>query len=54
MPQDISQKMLSPQASQKCLIQVAYAIGVSKPLSILVKLDNNDEEKVKSNEYYPR
>ena len=26
---------------------MAYAIGVSKPLSILVKLDDEDEEKVK-------
>ena len=31
--------------SDKCLIQLAYAIGVSKPLSILVKLADGDEEK---------
>ena len=32
--------------SDKCLIQLAYAIGVSKPLSIFVKLASGDEEKV--------
>ena len=31
--------------SDKCLIQLAYAIGVSKPLSIYVKLAEQDEEK---------
>ena len=29
----------------KCLIQLAYAIGVSKPLSIYVKLGDEDEER---------
>ena len=32
--------------SDKCLIQLAYAIGVSKPLSIFIKLANGDETKV--------
>ena len=32
--------------SKKCLIQLAYAIGVSKPLSIFIKLDEGDENKV--------
>ena len=32
--------------SEKCLIQLAYAIGVSKPLSIFIKLGNGDEKKV--------
>ena len=32
--------------SKKCLIQLAYAIGVSKPLSIFIKLDEGDESKV--------
>ena len=32
--------------SEKCLIQLAYAIGVSKPLSIFVKLAEGDDEKV--------
>ena len=31
--------------SDKCLIQLAYAIGVSKPLSIYVKLSDLDSEK---------
>ena len=31
--------------SKKCLIQLSYAIGVSKPLSIFVKLNEEDEEK---------
>ena len=32
--------------SSKCLIQLAYAIGVSKPLSIFIKLAEGDENKV--------
>ena len=32
--------------SKKCLIQLAYAIGVSKPLSIYIKLAEGDENKV--------
>ena len=32
--------------SDKCLIQLAYAIGVSKPLSIFIKLANGDNAKV--------
>ena len=43
----IAKNVVASGLTKKCLIQVAYAIGVSKPLSILVKLDNNDEEKVK-------
>ena len=34
--------------SEKCLIQLAYAIGVSKPLSIFIKLNEGDEMKVES------
>ena len=34
--------------SEKCLIQLAYAIGVSKPLSIFVKLAEGDESKIES------
>ena len=33
--------------SNKCLIQLAYAIGVSKPLSIYVELFDDDQEKNK-------
>ena len=32
--------------SKKCLIQLAYAIGVSKPLSIFIKLDEGDNNTV--------
>ncbi len=35
-------------ASEKCLIQLAYAIGVSKPLSIFIKLAEGDENKIDS------
>jgi len=43
----IAKNVVASGLTKKCLIQVAYAIGVSKPLSILVKLDDNDEEKIK-------
>ena len=43
----IAKNVVASGLTKKCLIQVAYAIGVSKPLSILVKIDDNDEEKVK-------
>ena len=43
----IAKNVVASGITKKCLIQVAYAIGVSKPLSILVELDDNDEEKVK-------
>ena len=35
------------RSTNKCLIQLAYAIGVSKPLSIYVDLFDKDEEKSK-------
>ena len=38
--------MFQQGASNKCLIQLAYAIGVSKPLSIFIKLDEKDESKI--------
>ena len=48
MQLDILQKMLLLQKSlNKCLIQLAYAIGVSKPLSIYVDLFDGDDEKSK-------
>ena len=43
----IAKNIVSSGASEKCLIQIAYAIGVSKPLSIFVKLADKDEVKVK-------
>ena len=48
MQQDILQKILLRQKLlDKCLIQLAYAIGVSKPLSIYVDLFDNDLDKNK-------
>ena len=43
----LAKNIVSSGASEKCLIQIAYAIGVSKPLSIFVKLADEDEIKVK-------
>ena len=42
----LAKNIVSAGVSKKCLIQLAYAIGVSKPLSIFVKLEDGDEEKV--------
>tara|TARA_X000001036_G_scaffold175114_1_gene165710 strand:- start:1 stop:1164 length:1164 start_codon:yes stop_codon:yes gene_type:complete len=42
----LSKNIVSAGVSQKCLIQLAYAIGVSKPLSIFIKLAQGDEDKV--------
>ena len=42
----LAKNIVSSGASERCLIQLAYAIGVSKPLSIFVKLDEGDEAKV--------
>ena len=33
------------QKFNKCLIQLSYAIGVSKPLSIFLKLSEKDDQK---------
>jgi S-adenosylmethionine synthetase len=42
----LAKNIVASGVSDKCLIQLAYAIGVSKPLSIFIKLDNGDEGKV--------
>ena len=42
----LSKNIVAAGISNKCLIQLAYAIGVSKPLSIFVKLAEEDEKKV--------
>ena len=42
----LSKNIVSAGISEKCLIQLAYAIGVSKPLSIFIKLSDGDEDKV--------
>ena len=41
----LAKNIVAAGISDKCLIQLAYAIGVSKPLSIYVKLADKDEEK---------
>ena len=43
----IAKNVVASKISNKCLIQLAYAIGVSKPLSIYVDLFDNDLEKNK-------
>ena len=42
----LAKNVVAAGLSEKCLIQLAYAIGVSKPLSIFVKLASGDENKV--------
>ena len=41
----LAKNIVAAGVSEKCLIQLAYAIGVSKPLSIFIKLDEGDESK---------
>jgi S-adenosylmethionine synthetase len=43
----ISKNIVASNIADKCLIQLAYAIGVSKPLSIYVDLFDNDPDKNK-------
>ena len=43
----LAKNIVSSKIADKCLIQLAYAIGISKPLSIFVDLFDNDEEKNK-------
>ncbi len=44
----LAKNIVSAGVSEKCLIQLAYAIGVSKPLSIFIKLADGDEEKIEN------
>ena len=41
----LAKNIIAAGVSDKCLIQLAYAIGVSKPLSVYVKLAEKDQEK---------
>ena len=41
----IAKNVVASKIANKCLIQLAYAIGVSKPLSIYVDLFDGDNEK---------
>jgi len=43
----VAKNIVASKIANKCLIQLAYAIGVSKPLSIYVDLFDEDEEKTK-------
>ena len=43
----IAKNVVASKITGKCLIQLAYAIGVSKPLSIYVDLFDGNEEKSK-------
>ena len=43
----LAKNVVASKIADKCLIQLAYAIGVSKPLSIYVDLFDNDHEKNK-------
>ena len=42
----LAKNIVAAGLSEKCLIQLAYAIGVSKPLSIFLKLADGDEGKI--------
>jgi len=44
----LSKNIVAAGVSDKCLIQLAYAIGVSKPLSIFIKLAEGDEDKIQT------
>jgi len=41
----LAKNIVASKIADKCLIQLAYVIGLSKPLSIYVDLFDNDEEK---------
>ena len=42
----LAKNIVASNIAEKCIIQLAYPIGVSKPLSIYVDLFENDEEKI--------
>ena len=44
----LAKNIVSSGISSKCLIQLAYAIGVSKPLSIFIKLSDGDDDKIEN------
>jgi S-adenosylmethionine synthetase len=44
----LAKNVVASGISEKCLIQLAYAIGVSKPLSIFLKLADKDQSKVEN------
>ncbi len=44
----LAKNIVASGISDKCLIQLAYAIGVSKPLSIFLRLSDGDEDKIEN------
>ncbi len=48
----VAKNVVASKIADKCLIQLAYAIGVSKPLSIYVNLFDGDEAKSKKVEKF--
>ena len=42
----LAKNIVAAGVSEKCLIQLAYAIGVSKPLSIFIQLGEGDGSKI--------
>ncbi len=42
----LAKNIVASGVSDKCTIQLSYAIGVSKPLSIFIKLADGDEAKI--------
>ncbi len=42
----LAKNIVAAKVSNKCLIQLSYAIGVSKPLSIFLKLSEKDDQKI--------
>tara|TARA_A100001011_G_C14244345_1_gene814803 strand:+ start:377 stop:1540 length:1164 start_codon:yes stop_codon:yes gene_type:complete len=44
----LAKNIVASGLSDKCLIQLSYAIGISKPLSIYLKLAEKDEDKVEA------
>jgi S-adenosylmethionine synthetase len=41
----LAKNIVASGVTEKCLIQLSYAIGVSKPLSVYVKLEDKDQNK---------
>ena len=44
----LAKNIVASGISEKCLIQLSYAIGVSKPLSIYLRLADNDNDKAEA------
>ena len=44
----LAKNIVASGITDRCLIQLSYAIGVSKPLSVYLKLDDSDENKTEA------